>query len=57
MTEFAPFLKFVAAIVQQAIFIFLLVGAVFALAAGLLLVFTSQTVFRILRRFRKLRTR
>ena len=53
MTGFAPFLKFVAVIVQQAIFILLLVGAVFSFAAGLLLVFGSQTAFRISERMNR----
>jgi len=47
MSAYAPFLKFVSGIVQQTIVIFLALGAVFALAAGLLLVFRSQAAFRI----------
>ena len=45
---FTPaYLKFLSAIVQQTLFIFLLVGSVFALAAGLMLLFRSETAFRI----------
>lgn len=47
MNAYAPFLKFASAILQQTIFIFLALGAVFALAAGLLLVFRSEVAFRI----------
>lgn len=47
MTAYAPYLKFVADIVQQTIFIFLLIGAAFALLAGLLLIFNSEMAFRI----------
>jgi len=39
--------SFLSEIVGQTIFVFLLAGAVFALAAGLLLVFRSETAFRI----------
>ncbi len=39
--------KFLSQIVQQTIFISLLVGAIVALAAGLLLVFSSERAFRI----------
>ena len=45
---FTPaYLKFLSAIVQQTIFIFLLIGSVFALIVGLLLLFKSDTAFRI----------
>ncbi len=47
MNAYAPFLKFVGAIVQQTVFIFLALGAVFALAFGLLLLLRSETAFRI----------
>ena len=47
MSEYAPFLKFIGTIVQQAVFIFLALGSVFALAFGLLLAFRSDTAFRI----------
>jgi len=47
MSAYAPFVNFVSAIVQQAIFIFFALGAVFTLAAGLLLVFSSEAAFRI----------
>jgi hypothetical protein len=47
MSAYAPFLNFVSGIVQQTIFIFLALGSLFALAAGLLLVFGSQAAFRI----------
>ena len=47
MSAYAPFLKFVSAIVQQTIFIFLALGAVFSLAFGLLLVLRSEAAFRI----------
>ena len=39
--------KFLSQILQQTIFIFLLIGSVFALAAGLLLIFDSQRALRI----------
>lgn len=39
--------KFFGQILQQSIFIFLLLGSVLALAAGLLLVFDSERAFRI----------
>jgi hypothetical protein len=45
---FTPaYLKFLSAIVQQAIFVFLLLGSVVALAAGLLLLFSSERAFAI----------
>ncbi len=45
---FTPaYLKFLSAIVQQVIFVFLLLGSVFALAAGLLLLFNSERAFRV----------
>jgi hypothetical protein len=45
---FTPaYLKFLSTIVQQAIFVFLLVGSIFALAAGLLLLFRSDAAFRV----------
>jgi len=47
MSAYAPFLKFAAAIIQQTVFIFLALGAVFAFVFGLLLVFRSETAFRI----------
>lgn len=47
MTAYAPYLTFVSGIVQQTIFIFLLIGAAFALLAGLLLIFNSEMAFRI----------
>ena len=53
MSAYAPFLNFVSGIVQQAIFIFFAVGAVFTLAAGLLLVFGSQAAFRISERMNR----
>ena len=53
MSAYAPFLNFVSGIVQQAVFIFLALGAVFALAAGLLLVFGSQAAFRISERMNR----
>ena len=53
MSAYAPYLKFVLAIVQQTIFICLALGAVFALAAGLLLVFGSQSAFRISERMNR----
>jgi hypothetical protein len=42
-----PYLKFLSQIVNQSIFIFLVVGAAFALIAGLMLLFDSQRAFRI----------
>jgi hypothetical protein len=51
---FTPaYLKFLSAIVQQTIFVFLLVGSVFALAAGLLLLFDSDRAFRISERMNR----
>jgi hypothetical protein len=47
VTAYGPFLKFLSQIVNQAVFIFLLVGAAFALIAGLLLLFDSARAFRI----------
>ena len=47
------YLAFVSQIVQQTIFILMLVGAVFALAAGLLLVFRSEAAFRISERMNR----
>lgn len=43
----SAYLKFLSAIVQQAIFVFLLLGSIFALAAGLLLLLDSARAFRI----------
>ena len=43
----APYLKFLSQIVNQAIFVFLLLGAAVALIAGILLVFDSPRAFRI----------
>lgn len=42
-----PYLKFLSQIVNQSIFVFLMVGAAFALFAGLLLVLDSKRAFRI----------
>ena len=53
MSAYAPFLKFASVIAQQTFFIFLALGAVFALAAGLLLVFSSETAFRISERMNR----
>jgi hypothetical protein len=47
------FASFVSLILQQTIFIFLLLGAVFALAAGLLLTFRSGTAFRLSERMNR----
>ena len=47
LSTFAPYLKFLLEIVSRAAIIFLLVGAVVALIAGLLLIFDSQRAFRI----------
>ena len=47
------FSTFISQIVGQTIVIFLLVGAVFALAAGLLLAFRSETAFRISERMNR----
>lgn len=44
---FSPaYLKFLSAIVQQTIFVFLLIGAIFALVAGLVLIFRSELAIR-----------
>ena len=44
---FSPaYLKFLSAIVQQTIFVFLLMGSVCALVAGLALIFRSELAFR-----------
>ena len=43
----APYLKFLSQIVNQTVFVFLLLGAAVALVAGILLVFDSARVFRI----------
>ena len=53
MNAYAPFLQFVSVIVQQTTLITLAIGAVFALAAGLLLVFGSETAFRISERMNR----
>ncbi|MFY9316570.1 MAG: hypothetical protein WAO95_13545 [Burkholderiales bacterium] len=45
-----PYLKFLSQIVNQSIFIFLVIGAAFALIAGLMLLFDSQRAFRIAER-------
>jgi hypothetical protein len=42
-----PYLKFLSGIVNQSIFIFLMIGAGFALIAGLLLLFDSRRAFSI----------
>jgi hypothetical protein len=42
-----PYLKFLSQIVNQSIFIFLMVGATFALIAGLLLLFDNRRAFSI----------
>ena len=42
-----PYLKFLSQIVNQTIFVFLMVGAAFALLAGLLLLLDSQRAFRM----------
>lgn len=45
---FTPaYLKFLSAIVQQTIFVFLLIGSVFALIAGLMLLFKTEKAFRV----------
>jgi hypothetical protein len=43
----SAYLKFLSTILQQAIFIFLLLGSILALAAGLLLLLDSARAFRI----------
>lgn len=53
MSGFASYASFLSQIVQQVIFIFLLAGAVFALASGLLLAFASETAFRISERMNR----
>ena len=51
---FTPaYLKFLTAIVQRAVFVFLLIGSVFALLAGLLLLFRSDLAFRIAERMNR----
>ncbi len=51
---FTPaYLKFLSAILQQTLFVFLLLGSVFALVAGLLLVFNSAQAFRIAERMNR----
>jgi hypothetical protein len=47
MSAIPSFSGFLSQIIEQSIFIFALVGAAFALAAGLLLAFASETAFRI----------
>jgi hypothetical protein len=42
-----PYLKFLSQIVNQTVFIFLVVGSAFALLAGLLLIFNSRRAFAI----------
>jgi hypothetical protein len=42
-----PYLKFLSQIVNQSIFVFLMVGAAFALLVGLMLVLNSERAFRI----------
>jgi hypothetical protein len=42
-----PYLKFLSQIVNQTVFVFLVVGAAFALLAGLLLLFDSRRAFSI----------
>jgi hypothetical protein len=53
MSAIPSFSGFVSQIVQQSIFILALLGAVFAFAAGLLLVFRSETAFRISERMNR----
>ena len=53
MSAYAPFLNFISGIIEQTIFIFLALGAVFALAAGLLLLFDTQAAFRISERMNR----
>ena len=53
MSAYAPFLNFISCIIEQTIFIFLALGAVFALAAGLLLLFDTQAAFRISERMNR----
>jgi hypothetical protein len=47
LSAYAAYFKFLGQIVHQALFIFLLIGAVFALVAGLLLIFDSTRALRI----------
>jgi len=42
-----PYFKFLSQIVNQSIFVFLMVGAAFALVVGLMLLFDSKRAFRI----------
>ena len=53
MGKIPTYSSFLSQIVQQTLFVFLLVGAVFALIAGLLLVFRSETAFRISERMNR----
>lgn len=53
MVKIPTYSSFVSQILQQAIFIFLLLGALFALMAGLLLVFRSDIAFRISERMNR----
>jgi hypothetical protein len=53
MHAIPSFSGFVSQIVQQSIFILALLGGVFAFAAGLLLVFRSETAFRISERMNR----
>ena len=53
MSHIPSYSSFLSQILQQAIFIFLLLGTVFALVAGLLLVFSSETAFRISERMNR----
>ena len=51
---FTPaYLKFLSGIVQQTIFVFLLIGSVFALIAGLMLVLDAEKAFRIAERMNR----
>ena len=47
------YLKFLSAIIQQTVFVFCLIGSVFALAAGLMLLFSSDRAFRISERMNR----
>jgi len=53
MSGISSYAGFLSQIVEQTIFVFLLAGAVFALAAGLLLVFRSETAYRISERMNR----
>ena len=53
MGKIPTYSSFVSQILQQTLFIVLLVGAVFALIAGLLLVFRSEAAFRISERMNR----